>query len=178
MNHFHLYEQRGHVSIFCSQHLMQVMNCGVGWNVHGGLSLCQWRKLLCIYALLNTWCTWLTVMDRTLCVGCSTDGTTLCCRPVSNSWQSTLKNIHVVNTYLWFPLWYDISIQHICESDFVTDNTHDYSAWFQLYKKVQKITWQMTSKMYFCVVCTSTWCTNLTKISHKKSHQTCILLYV
>ena len=53
MNHFHLHEQRGHVSIFCSHHLMQVMNCCVAQNVHSGLSLCQQRKLLCIYVLLN-----------------------------------------------------------------------------------------------------------------------------
>ena len=29
MHHFHLYEQRAHVSIFFSQHLMHVMNCDV-----------------------------------------------------------------------------------------------------------------------------------------------------
>ena len=33
-------------------------------------------------------------------------------------------------------------------------------------------------KMHFCVFCMSTWCTNLTKISHKKSYQTCVLLCV
>ena len=108
MNHFHLYEQRGHVSIFCSQHLIQVMNCDVAWNVHGGLSLCQLTKLLCIYVLLNMWCTWLTVMDRTVCIGHSTNHTTLCCRHVSNSWQSTLQNIHVQNTYLYDDFHYDL----------------------------------------------------------------------
>ena len=57
MNHFHLYEQRAYVSIFWSQHLMHVMNCDVVWNVHGGFSLCQLTKFLCIYVLLNMWCT-------------------------------------------------------------------------------------------------------------------------
>ena len=139
------------------------------------------RKLLCIYVLLNTLCRWLTVMDITLCPGFSTDGTTLCCRHVSNSWQSTLKK-HTCCGHLsiWsFPLLSDIGIQHICEPDFVTDNTHDYSAWFQLYQKGTKD--HMTNDIKnacSCIVCTSTQSSNLTKIPHKKSHQMCILICV
>ena len=71
---------------------------GVALNVHNALSLCQQRKLLCISFSLNTLCRWLTVMDRNLCTGLSTDGTTQCCRHVCNGWQSTLKNLYVVNT--------------------------------------------------------------------------------
>ena len=58
---------------------------------------------------LNTWCRWWTVMDITLCAGCSTDGTTLCCRHVSNSWQSTLKTYMLwtliymmISTMIWY----------------------------------------------------------------------------
>ena len=91
---------------------MQVMNCGVVWNVHGGLFPYQWTKLLCIYVLLNTWCRWLTIMDITLCVGFSTDGTTLCYRHVSNSWQSTLKNIHAVNTCPYDDFHYDLILAY------------------------------------------------------------------
>ena len=121
-NHFHLCEERGHVSIFCSQHLTQVMNCAVAWNVHGGL--CQWRKLLCIYVSLNTWCRWLTVMDITLCAGFSTDCTTLCCRHVSNSWQSTLKNIHVVNTCPYHDFHYDLILAYsICMNQILSLTT-------------------------------------------------------
>ena len=60
--------------------------------------LYQWTKLLYTYIFLNTWCRWLTIIHITLCVGFSTNGITLCSRHVSNNWQSTLKNIHVVNT--------------------------------------------------------------------------------
>ena len=102
----------------CTQMRPFCHNTHVNWlkcfhvTVYGRLSLCQWSKLLCIYVLLNTWCTWLTVMDRIDCVGCSTDGTTLCCRHVSNSWQSTLKNIHVVNTYLCDDFHYDLILAY------------------------------------------------------------------
>ena len=150
MNHFHLYEQRGHVSIFCSQHLMQVMNCSVAWNVHGGLSLCQWRKLLCIYVLLNTWCRWLTVMDITLCAGCSTDGTTLCCRHVSNSWQSTLKNIHVVNTCPYDDFHYDLILA------------------YSIYVK------QILSLTTLMIIVHGFSCTKKYKRSHDKWHKKCI----
>ena len=128
MNHFHLYEQRGLVSIFCSQHLMQVKNCDVAWNVHGGLSLCWLTKLLCIYVLLNMWCTWLTVMDRTVCVGHSTIGTTLCCRHVSNSWQSTVQNINVQNVYLYDDFHYDLIL--LC-SIYVNQIFHKQHPWLK-----------------------------------------------
>ena len=124
--------KRGHVSIFCSQHLMQVMNCSVQQHVHSGLSLCQQRKLLCIYVWLNTWCRWWTIMDISLYAALSTDGTTLCCTHISNRSQSTLKK-HACCENLsiwWCLLWSDIGMQHICEADFVTDNTDDDSAWF------------------------------------------------
>ena len=112
MNHFCLYEQRGHVSIFCSQHLMQVMKCSVAQNVYNGLSCCQQRKLFCIYVLLNTWYRWLTIMDITLCAAFSTDGTTLCCTHISNSSQSTLKYIHVVNTCPYDDFYYDLILAY------------------------------------------------------------------
>ena len=108
MHHFHLYEQRAHVSIFCFQHLMHVMNCDVVWNVHGGFSLYQLTQLLSIYVLLNMWCTSCIVMDITVCIGHSTNCTTLCDRHVSNSWQSTLQNIHVHNTYLYNNFHHDL----------------------------------------------------------------------
>ena len=98
MHHFHLCEQRAHIPIFWSQHQMHVMDCDVVWNVHGGLSLCQLTQPLSIYVLVNMWCTSFTVMDITVCIGHSTNHTTLCYRHVSNSWQSTLQNIHVHNT--------------------------------------------------------------------------------
>ena len=179
MNHFHLYEQRGHVSIFCSQHLMQVMNCGVVWNVHGGLFLYQWTKLLCIYVLLNTWCRWLTIMDITLCVGFSTDGTTLCCRHVSNSWQSTLKNIHVVNTCPYDDFHYDLILAYsIYVKQILSLTTLMIIVHGSAVQESTKDPMTNDIKMHFCVVCTSTQHTNLTKISHKKSHQTFILLCV
>ena len=112
MNHFLLYEQRGHISIFCSQHLMQVMNCSVAQNIHSGLSHCQQRKLLCIYVLLNTWYRWLTIVDITLCAAFTTDGTTLSCMHISNSSQSTLKNIHVVNTCSYDDFYYDLILAY------------------------------------------------------------------
>ena len=102
----------GHVSIYCSQHMMQVLNCSVAQNVHIGLSLCQQRKLLCIYVLLNTWCRWWIIMDITLCAAFSTDGTTLCCMHTSSSWQSTLKNTHVVNTCPYDDFYYDLILAY------------------------------------------------------------------
>ena len=174
MNHFHLCVQRGHVSIFCSQHLMQVMNCSVVWNVHGGPYLYQWTKLLCVYILLNTWCRWLTIMDMTLCVGLSTNGTTLCCKHVSNSWQSTLKNIHDVNTcpyddfHYELILPYSIYVMQILSLTTLMIIVHGSA--------VQESTkgCSMTNdiKMHFCVVCNSTWHTNLKKY-HIKNHIKC-----
>ena len=75
------------------------------------------RQIFCLYMsyvtpVLNTLCRWLTIMDITLCLGFSTDGTTLCCRHVINSWQSTLKNIHVVNTCPYDDFHYDLILAY------------------------------------------------------------------
>ena len=150
MNHFHLYEQRGHVSIFCSQHLMQVMNCSVAQNVLSGLSHCQQRKLLCIYVLLNTWCRWSTIMDIILCAAFSTDDTTLYCMHISNSSQSTLKNIHVVNTCPY-------------------DDFHYYLILaYSIYVK------QILSLTTLMIIVHGFSCTRKYKRSHDKWHQKCI----
>ena len=137
---------------------MQVMNCSVAQNVHSGLYFCQQRKLLYIYVLLNTWCRWLTIIDITLCAGFSTDGTTLCCTHISNSSQSTLKNIHVVKTCSYDDVYFDLTlactiyVEQILSLITLVMILHGFSCT----KNIQKITWQITSKMHFSVVCTST----------------------
>ena len=63
-----------------------------------------------------------------------------------------MKQVELLNFYIWsFPVWYYIGIQHICAPDFLSDNTDDYCAQFQLCKKYEK--------------------------SHDKSHQKCISVF-
>ena len=53
--------------------------------------------------------------------------------------KEIMKQVGLLNFYIWeFPLLYFIGIQHICEPDFLSDNTDDYHAWFQLCKKYEK----------------------------------------
>ena len=146
INHFHLYEQRGHVFIFCTQNLMQVMNCSVAQNVHSGLSLCQQRKLVCIYVSLNTWCRWWCKMEITVCVANSTDGTTLCCTHISNSSQSTLKNIHVVKTCPYDDVYFDLILPcSIYVKQILSMLTLMMIVQrFSCTTNIQKITWQIT----------------------------------
>ena len=159
---------------FCAQHLMQVMNCSVAQHVHSGLSLCQQRKLLCIYVWLNTWCRWWAIMDITLCAAFSTDGTTLCCTHISNSSQSTLKNIHVVKTCPYDDVYYDlilacsIYVKQILLLITLMMIVHGFSCT----KNIQKITWQITSK------CSSVLFAPVQKVQikhtyHIKNHMKC-----
>ena len=133
INLLSLYKEREQISSSFSLNIWcRWWTVGVALNVQGELSVCQQRKALYMSFSLNTLCRWLTIIDSTLCAGFSTDGTTLCCRHVANSWKSTLKNLHVVNTC---PQW--------CRWEWLLQ-------WIvSPVLKIPDITWKITSKMHF-----------------------------
>ena len=93
-----LWTERRCLHLF-SQHLMQVMNCGGSTKCAGCTISLSTEKLSLYICLIQHLMKGINCHGQnSLCAGFSTDGTTLCCRHVGNSWQSTLKNLHVVNT--------------------------------------------------------------------------------
>ena len=66
-------------------------------KINSVLILSQQWEALSPSCSLNTLCRWLTVGDGTLCLGFTTDGTTLSCRKVGHSWSSCLQNLRFVN---------------------------------------------------------------------------------